>query len=637
MYLSEIEVEGFRCLKNKTKIKFNKGINLLVGDNRSGKSTIIDSIRLLLQENEYYREGIKTNDFYHSIDGTEKSEKIKIKGKFSELSNDKKIEYITWLDENFDAILNLEIYDKLDGRSNYKKKIWGGISSNSIFEWDVFNDIQCVYLPALRDAERQLKNIKGSRLGRLILNLSKEEREKCKKNNELTDLEKKVDNFNKELIGISDIEDAKKLINKSLKESLGSKFLEKINIQFGEQSYIKIVENLKLMFSNDIDTKEEKIIFNDLVENSLGYNNLIYIATILAEFEGLKEKFSTPRILLIEEIEAHLNPQIQVKLIQFLSEQAEKNDIQIIITTHSSIIASSISINNIINFSYINNKVKITSLKDCELEENERKFIDRWMDATKSTLLFSRGVLLVEGLAENLLISKLAKIYLLQKKYSVKSIEEAGISVINMNGILFQYFLKLYDGYAPISIEKKEDESKTSFKERKKNFLQNEKFKEGEFKKTDKIPIRCVALTDFDPDKAGNSRNPQFFRIKQVENMSDNCRIFVNKRTFEYDLAIESKQNAKIMLEILEDYIDTEGENKNKINDYLTSINKDIETKEDIKPRAEFILNLIGENWMGKGLFAQLLLEKIENNEFDIPKYITDAIDFLLGEKINDK
>ena len=629
MYLSELEIEGYRGFKEKNKIKFEKGVNLLVGDNRSGKSTVIDSIRLLLQENEYSREGIKSTDFYHSLENDVIAERIKIKGKFDGLSDEKRIEYITWLDEDFKALLNIEIQNKLDGRNNYKKRIWGGNSVNSIFEWEILNDIQCVYLPPLRDAERKLKNTKGSRLSRLLLNLSEKERNECKENNQLTKLEEEVKNFNSSLSDNGDISKANKLINKSLNTSLGNIFSEKINIQFEEQSYSKIVENLKIMFyPSYID--DDNIIYRALVENSLGYNNLIYIATILAEFEGLKQDFSTPRILLIEEIEAHLNPQIQIKLIKFLEKQAMENDIQIIITTHSPTIASSISINNIICFNYIDSKIKITSLSDCKLNEKERNFVDRWLDVTKSTLLFSRGVLLVEGLAESLLIGKLAEIYLMNKKYEVNSLEEAGISIVNMNGIFFNYFFKLYDGYALKSLEREKNETKVDFEDRIKAFSKKANFNDDEYEKTDYIPIKCVALTDFDPDRNGITTNPQLYIREQVENMTKNCRVYTNTKTFEYDLALHSK-NAKIMLEILNEYITTNGSTKKEAENYLEEINNKDKESLDMKKIAEFILKNVGEKkWIGKGLFAQLLVERINENNFEIPNYIKDAIDFFM-------
>ena len=307
-----------------------------------------------------------------------------------------------------------------------------------------------------------------------------------------------------------------------------------------------------------------------------------------------------------------------------------KNDIQIIITTHSPTIASSISINNIICFNYIDSKIKITSLSDCKLNEKERKFVDRWLDVTKSTLLFSRGVLLVEGLAESLLIGKLAEIYLMNKKYEINSLEEAGISVVNMNGIFFNYFFKLYDGYALKTLEREKNETKAGFEDRIKEFSKKANFNNDEYEKTDYIPIKCVALTDFDPDGNCKTTNPQLYIEEQVKNMTQNCRVYTNTKTFEYDLALSSK-NAKIMLEILNEYITTNGSIKEDAENYLEDINNKDKESLDMKKIAEFILKNVGEKkWIGKGLFAQLLVERINENNFEIPNYIKDAIDFFM-------
>ena len=49
MYLAELKIKNFRCFdENYHIIKFNKGLNVLVGKNDSGKSAIIDAIRYVL-------------------------------------------------------------------------------------------------------------------------------------------------------------------------------------------------------------------------------------------------------------------------------------------------------------------------------------------------------------------------------------------------------------------------------------------------------------------------------------------------------------------------------------------------------------------------------------------------------------
>ena len=641
MYLSDIKIEGFRLFKEKRILHLRKGLNVLVGENGCGKSTVIDAIRLLLNEDEYARNGILEEDFYSSVDKKEWVDNISIKGRFSDLSEDKKVEYITWLDKDYNAVLNIDIAKKQDLRHNYKRAVWGGEASNSVFEWEILNDIQCVYLPALRDAEKKLKASRGSRLARLLINLSQKTLEEKRKAGELMDIEQDVNNFNAELAKKPDIAKANELINESLEKALGTVFAQTTKIQFGDVTFERIVEALRIVFFPGKLPAEESV-YRNLFENSLGYNNLIYLATILAEFEGLKENYSSPRILLIEELEAHLHPQIQIKVLKYLKEQAEKNDIQIIITTHSATIASATPIENIISFNMAKNGIKITSLSRCVKNKQVKQFINRWMDTTRSTLLFSKGNILVEGLAEALLIPKLAEIYLGSLKVDniPKSLEEAGISVINMSGIFFQYFMKLYDGYELIYPEKKDDESKDAYKERIDLFRKKATFEENEYKKTDFLPILCVAITDSDPEENAPQKgtdvvgkNPQLFLKEQLKNMTNNCRIFSNLKTFEYDLALE-KDNAKKMIEIILDELPTNGPVRNKLNGYLEAYknNENIDQSEV----ASDILKQIDSNYLGKGLFAQLLLEKINmTNDFIVPDYIKAAVKFVL--KVEEK
>lgn len=111
MYLSKLSMQNFRMFSDKIEVKFSKGLNLLVGENGCGKSTVIDAIRVLLSESEFSRKGVSEEDFH--VDYQTLSSKpvdcIEISGIFSELSEAQKVEYLTWLTDTFDAKLNLEI------------------------------------------------------------------------------------------------------------------------------------------------------------------------------------------------------------------------------------------------------------------------------------------------------------------------------------------------------------------------------------------------------------------------------------------------------------------------------------------------------------------------------------------------
>ena len=53
MYLSKISINKFRSFSEATEVYFTKGLNLLVGENASGKSAVIDAIRVLLNVPEF--------------------------------------------------------------------------------------------------------------------------------------------------------------------------------------------------------------------------------------------------------------------------------------------------------------------------------------------------------------------------------------------------------------------------------------------------------------------------------------------------------------------------------------------------------------------------------------------------------
>jgi len=269
MYLSKLRVENFRMFHKPQNISLHQGLNLLVGENGCGKSTVIDAIRILLNESEFSREGIRAEDFYNSYSTVGVSaDHMFISGIFSKLSDEQKIEYLTWLTPKFNARLNVEFSNNLDARGIYKRKRWGGNSSNSAFDWEPLNDIQCVYLPPLRDAERKLKSGRGSRLARFITNLSADELYKKRKNHEQMQLEADVKQFNNQAAGKSDIERASKLINESLKNAVGTIFGQSIRIQFNDLSYERIVESLRILFFPGINP-DEKIDYRNLFENCI--------------------------------------------------------------------------------------------------------------------------------------------------------------------------------------------------------------------------------------------------------------------------------------------------------------------------------------------------------------------------------
>jgi putative ATP-dependent endonuclease of OLD family len=185
---------------------------------------------------------------------------------------------------------------------------------------------------------------------------------------------------------------------------------------------------------------------NDIELLGLGHLNMIYMALKLVE-----DKFNRTRelinIMIIEEPEAHIHTHIQKTLFDNL--KLAKDYTQVIMTTHSTHLSevSEISKINLVktrgNVSYVmqpicnldrfgENKLLLKNLKLSEC-------IERYLDAKRSVLLFSKGVLLVEGDGEEILIPNMVK-----KGFGI-TLDELGIGLINVGSTIFEYVACLFD------------------------------------------------------------------------------------------------------------------------------------------------------------------------------------------------
>ncbi len=325
---------------------------------------------------------------------------------------------------------------------------------------------------------------------------------------------------------------ANQRIADNLKAALGLNLSQGTMIQFSEVSFCRIVEGLRLLYFPNL-TEADTTQFRSLEENSLGYNNLLYIASILAELileeDEDRGEETYLRLLLIEEPEAHLHPQLQLRLLRHLKTVAEDRGIQVIITTHSTVISAAVSWITLSIFPMMEGLPRYPETVRAPLQS--RRFVDRWLDVTKSNLLFSKGALLVEGIAEAIVLPELARIVLCPYGEGKNCLDDYGVSVINLGGIYFNYFMQLFcdvTGAQP-----------------------------GE-----NVPIRCAGLTDNDPPKSVETVTGQDGKEKAVPflphdgdcpvgdnpalelqgpiGQSQYSRLFAGKyKTFEYDIAME--------------------------------------------------------------------------------------------------
>ena len=164
----------------------------------------------------------------------------------------------------------------------------------------------------------------------------------------------------------------------------------------------------------------------------LGSNNLLFMA---CELLLLSQEDEGNKLLLIEEPEAHLHTQRQLQVMKSLQEQAKENGIQIIVTTHSPNLASAIELNNLVMIR--DGRAFSMPEEETQLEPSDYRFLKRFLDVTKSNLVFARGVMIVEGDSENILLPTLANLI-------GRDFTEHGVSIVNVGSVGLRRYARIF-------------------------------------------------------------------------------------------------------------------------------------------------------------------------------------------------
>lgn len=471
MYLSELKISNFRRFgegENDSAglhLKFNSGLNLLVGENDSGKTAIIDAIKMVLftQSYEYYK--LEDEDFYiHPNSSEEKRAKeLRIECIFRGFRLSEAKHFLEWIGIESDSEGNPSYYLRvfLIGRREneriYRDLKAGSDEQGTSLDGKARDLLRIVYLRPLRDAEFELSPRRNSRLSQILYShddfADKEKHpiiEVVKKANgeiesffeEKKDLESEMIEERTESKEGKETESGQKSETKSGES--GTKIVNHINDYLRNFSS----ENNQLKSSISIADMNLKAILEQLSLNlyinkaGLGSNNLLFIAAELLLLK--REKYTGLKLTLIEEIEAHLHPQAQLRLIEYLQRESDLQEsdekVQLILTTHSPNLASKVKLENLIICK--NGKVFNMGSEYTKLEKGDYLFLERFLDVTKANLFFTEGVILVEGDAENLLIPTVAKIIGLP-------LSKYGVSIINVGSTAFLRYSRIFQRANP--------------------------------------------------------------------------------------------------------------------------------------------------------------------------------------------
>jgi putative ATP-dependent endonuclease of OLD family len=488
MYISKVSIVNYRNFAN-AKFTFNKGINTIIGENGSGKTNAFRAIRLLLEDaSVQYAYKLSESDFNRNLGKDKwKGHWIIISVEFSEINSEEAIQSlfvhgagIAEKDYVTKASYNLFFRPKADIRqklSDLKKRDLAGLASlldsltikdnyetfftgkstadfndpevykdlvgdfaNVKFpstidaskfgakiphQLSVSHEVSFTFIQALRDVVTDFHNNRTNPLLALLKNKSGEIKDEDYR--PIGDL---VKDLNNKIENLEDVQNIRRDIKSTIQDAVGQTYSPSslsIKSSLSDEAD-KLLQSLKLYIGEPEEAYE-----GGIHELSLGGANLIFLTLKLLEFKYRKLKDTFANFLVIEEPEAHIHNHIQ----KTLFDRLDYGDTQIIYSTHSTQISE---VSNVENINILVKKQNFAEVYQPSNKLNAKSIteIQRYLDAVRSNLLFAKGVILVEGDAEEILIPQIIKQVL------GVSLDELGISLINIRSTGFENVAQLF-------------------------------------------------------------------------------------------------------------------------------------------------------------------------------------------------
>lgn len=566
MWLRKLAITNFRKIEELT-IEFPQGLTVLVGENNTGKTTIIDALRLMLFWSRDFDSLRVTEDDFRS--GTDYAP-IEISCTFTDLTDEDEVHFQECLVDIGDGKFEMQVYARIEFNKTTNRcnvKMWGGETEGGALPSNHYDRIATIYLQPLRDPERGLRPGQYSQVSRLVNCLTEE--------NQHADFEAIAKDANEKIRALKPVEVARVDINAQMAAIAGNELAQKTELIFSDPTFRRIIAGLQ--------PEIEGLPFS---LNGLGYNNLVFASATLGTLRRSKQ-FSY-RSILVEEPEAHLHPQLQMLLLRHFANVAqdqEGNDVQVITSSHSPILASQAPIDSIISVHEVDGKVTAVSICAIKMEGKLKKKLQRYLDATRGELFFARRILMVEGIAEALLLPVLTK-------FAGGSLKDSAVALLNADGINFNAFIPLF----------------------------------GE----NRLGIPVAILTDGDADQVGGEKSSTAVGLKAQEANISNLKVEMSEITFEHELARSDALLPHMIsaFKVLHPQIGT-------------TLESDIAEISSADDKATEFLRVFLEKKVSKGRFAQELAGKLEEHEIGaeaVPEYIGKVLQHLgvLGEEVHD-
>jgi len=156
-------------------------------------------------------------------------------------------------------------------------------------------------------------------------------------------------------------------------------------------------------------------------------------------------------VLLLEEPEAHLNPQLQHGVVAYLKEVVrDRPEIQVLITTHSDQVVSACDPDDLVICVRTPDGPEARTVRQFKLNRNHRSLARRHLDASRSASLFADRAVLVEGVTDATVLRAFARLWSGGDRIKRRFVESLTITVVGSRVGPWLYRL-LVDQQHPIS------------------------------------------------------------------------------------------------------------------------------------------------------------------------------------------